>query len=74
MGICKNLKEKQKKEKEKVKPQSSKDLKDLQKIKTVTEAGIFPREIKWDKLTEQENWDLEYCEYCRLAVTKLTFL
>lgn len=56
------------------KPQPSKDLKDLQKIKTVTEAGIFPREIKWDKLTEQENWDLEYCEYCCLAVTKLTFL
>lgn len=63
-----------KKKKEKVKPQSSKDLKDLQKIKPATEAGIFPREIKWDKLTEQENWDLEYCEYCCLAVTKLTFL
>lgn len=34
----------------------------------------FLREIKWDNLTEQEEWDIQYCEYCCLAVTKLTFV
>lgn len=53
--------------------ETSKDLEDLRKIKPVTRAGIFQGKLSGTTL-EQEEWDLKYCEYCCLAVTKLTFV
>jgi len=69
VGMCKNFK------KETNKPQPTKQRPERSAENKTSHWGwSFPREIKWDSLTEQERWNLKYCEYCFLAVAKLTSL